>query len=346
MRRDLEAFGQGREVTATIKGVPAVAEDSTQVIRSVSLLERQATRRPGGLVALALALLIGGLALGTWSLVALFSTVVGRVDVPRITAKQPETANRILLAAGLQPSFQTQEFSDTVAAGLVTRQDPPAGRSIAKGSQVKYWVSNGKEIVTVPNVVGMSINDAANALDQAGLTVGNRIGQFSDKDPGTVLGQNPDANRQARKGDSVDLTVSQGQQKAIVPDVIGQAEADAAATLANAGFRVNRIREAHPGVDKGVVFDQDPKANTQAPSGSVVNIFISQGTDQLTMPDERGKTASDAKADLESMGLNVQEVSQFTFDSSQYGTVVDQNPAPGSGVNQGDTVTIYVGSSS
>jgi len=346
MRRDLEAFGQGREVTATIKGVPAIAEDSTQVIRSVGLLDRQATRRPGGLVALALALLVGGLALGTWSLVSLFSTVVGRVDVPKITAKQPEVANRLLLAAGLQPSFQTQEFSDTVQAGLITRQDPPPGRNIAKGSQVKYWVSNGRQIVTVPSIVGMSLTDAGNALDGAGLTVGNRTGAFSDKDPGTVLQQNPDAGRQARKGDSVDVTVSQGQQKAVVPDVVGQAEADAAATLANYGFRVNRIHELHPGVAKGVVFDQDPKANTEAPSGSVVNIFISQGSDQFAMPDEKGKTADVAKADLESLGLNVNEQNQFTFDNSQIGTVVDQDPEPGATVSRGDTVTIFIGSSS
>ncbi len=346
MRRDLEAFGQGREVTATIKGVPAVAEDSTQVIRSVGLLERQATRRPGWLVALALALLIGGLAVGTWSLVNLFSTVVGNVSIPKITSRQPEVANRILLAAGLQPSFQTQEFSDSVPEGLVTRQDPPPGRSIAKGSQVKYWVSNGRQIVTVPSIVGLSLDDAANRLSQAGLTVGNRTGQFSDQTPGTVLQQNPDAGRQARKGDNVDVTVSQGQQKAVVPDVVGQDEADAAATLANAGFRVNRIREAHPGVNKGVVFDQDPKANSQAPSGSVVDIFISQGSEQFSMPNEIGKTSADATADLESMGLNVTQEPQFTFDNSQVGKVVDQTPEPGNTVSRGDTVTIFVGSNS
>src|SRR5439155_23402296 len=144
---------------------------------------------------------------------------------------------------------------------------------------------------------------------------------------------------------NVDVTVSQGQQKAIVPDVVGQAEADAAATLANAGFRVNRIRESHSGVAKGIVFDQDPKANSKAPSGSVVNIFISQGADQFAMPDEIGKSEQDAKADLESMGLNVTVTNQFTFDSSQYGKVIDQNPPSGQTVARGDTVNITVGSS-
>ncbi len=346
MRRDLEAFGQGRAVTATIK--VAAVEDSTQVIRSVGIFDRQrqAVRRPGWLVALALALLAGGLALGAWSLVTLFSTVVGRVDVPKVAGKQPEVANRIIRAAGLEPAFQTQEPSDTVADGLVTRQDPPPGRSIAKGAQVKYWVSNGKLIVTVPNVVNMSLTDASTALAQVGLEVGTRSGVFSDKDPNTVLEQNPDAGRQARKGDSVDLKVSQGEEKAIVPDVVGQAEADASATLANAGFRVNRIREPHPGVAQGVVFDQDPKPNSEAPPGSVVDIFISQGSEQFPMPDERGKTEQAAKADLEAMGLNVQIERQFTFNPDEYGRVIDQNPAPDQKVNRGDTVTITVGSDS
>jgi len=346
MRRDLEAFGQGREVTATIKGVPAVAEDSTQVIRSVGLLERQAVRRPGWLVALALALLVGGLALGTWSLVTLFSTVVGRVDVPNVVGKQGDAANSIILAAGLSPAFQTQEFSDTVPVGLITRQEPSFGRSIAKGSQVKFWVSNGRQIVTVPSIVGLSLSDAANALANVGLSIGNKTPAYSDKDPGTVLQQNPDATRQARKGDQVDVTVSAGQQKAIVPNVIGQTDADAAATLANAGFRVSPQREPHQGVAAGVVFDQDPKPNTEAPSGAVVTILVSQGDPQFPMPDEVGKSQQDATTDLENQGLNVSVMNEIVTDNSEVGKVVDQNPSANTTVTRGQTVTIYVGSNS
>jgi beta-lactam-binding protein with PASTA domain len=63
----------------------------------------------------------------------------------------------------------------------------------------------------------------------------------------------------------------------------------------------------------------------------------------VTVPDEIGKTADDAKADLESQGLNVVEQTQFTFDSSQYGHVIDQDPKGGTTASRGDTVTIYVG---
>ena len=342
MGRDLEAFGQGKAVTATLK-VPS-AEDSTQVIRRVGMIERQAARRPGWLVALALLLLTGGLVLGAWSLVTLLSTVVGRVDVPKLVQRTPDQANRLLRTAGLDPFFQEGEYSDSVAQGLVTRQDPPAGRSVAHGSQVKYWVSLGRAIVGVPDIVGYSVDDAARILQQAGLQLGTRTGQFSTSGFGTVLGQNPRAKQQVRKGDAVDVTYSQGQQKAIVPDVIGQQEADAAAILANAGFRVNRIRETNDQQEAGRVFDQDPKPQTEAPPGSVVDIFVSTGPEAFDMPDERGKTESDARADLEAKGLNVNTVQQFTADPSQRGVVTDQEPAPGTTVHKGDTVTIYVGS--
>jgi beta-lactam-binding protein with PASTA domain/predicted Ser/Thr protein kinase len=341
MRRDLEAFTQGREVTATMK-VPAV-EDSTQVLRTVGLMERQAVRRPGWLVALALALLAGGLALGAWSLVTLLSTVVGRVDVPRVVEREPDQANRLIRAAGLEPAFQEGEFSDTVAEGLVTRQEPPPQRNVAKGSQVRYWVSIGKEIVTVPSLVGKTLNEASRDLRAVGLQLGRRVGEFSERDPGIVLNQNPNAGREARKGDDVDVTVSQGEEKAIVPDVVGQQEADAVGILANAGFRVNRIREPNSAVARGRVFDQDPKGQSEAAPGTVVDIFISQGPQSFAMPDVRGQTEADARNELESQDLEVRVVREFAVSESDRGRVIDQDPLPGTTVSRGQTVEITVG---
>jgi beta-lactam-binding protein with PASTA domain/predicted Ser/Thr protein kinase len=341
MRRDLEAFTAGKEVTATMK-VPAV-EDSTQVLRTVGIMERQAARRPGWLVALALALLAGGLALGAWSLVTLLSTVVGRVDVPLVVEREPDQANRLIRATGLEPAFQEGEFSENVAEGLVTRQEPPAHRNVAKGSQVKYWVSIGKEIVSVPSLEGKTLDEASKELGRVGLRLGRRIGEFSEKDPGIVLGQNPNAGREARKGDRVDVTVSQGQEKAIVPDVVGQQEADAVGILANAGFRVNRIREPNSTVARGRVFDQDPKGQAEAAPGSVVDIFISQGPQSFSMPDVRGETEADARNELESQDLQVRVVREFAVSDSDRGRVIDQDPLPGTTVNRGQTVEITVG---
>ncbi len=342
MRRDLEAFMEGKEVTATVK--IAAPEDSTQVIRAVGVLERQAARRPGWLIALALALLAGGLALGTWSLVTLLRTVVGQVEVPKVVERPPDQANRVLRAAGLQPSFVENEFSTTVADGLVTRTEPPAGRRVQRDGLVKYWVSAGRPIVEVPNLVGKTLQQAAAQLSEAGLKVGKNEGEFSEDEPaGTVLDQNPSAGRRVRSGDEIDLTVSQGEEKAIVPDVFDEPEADAVEILANAGFRVKRFYEPHPTVRNGSVFDQDPKPNEEVPPGSVVDIFISQGPEEFDMPDVRGETEEDAVDELQNRGLDVRVVRDPTYpDPSQSGRVVDQFPAPGTPVERGDNVEITV----
>jgi eukaryotic-like serine/threonine-protein kinase len=340
MRRDLEAFMTGKEVTATLK-VPA-AHDSTQVIRAVGVLERQAQARPGWLIALALMLLAGGLALGTWSLVTLLQTVVGRVEVPKVVEREPEQANRVLRAAGLDPSFQEGEFSTTVDEGLITRQEPPAGRSVAKGSLVKYWTSRGRPVVMVPNVVGKTLQQAAQQLSESGLSVGKSIGQFSDEPKDTVLSQEPGAGRELRSGDTVDLTVSQGEEKAIVPNVIGKDVADAVEIIANAGFRPHRVPEPNA-ARRGTVFETDPAPNTEAPPGSVVDVFVSEGPEEFDMRDVRGLTEAEAKDVLRNDGLEVVVVREVVADPSQEGRVIDQSPPAGTRVRRGDEVEITVG---
>ncbi len=348
MRRDLEAFAAGREVTATMR-VPTV-DDGTQVLRTVGRLERQAVQRPGWLVAVALALLAGGLALGTWSLVTLMSTVVGRVEVPKVVEREPDAANRIIRSQGLEPSFQQGEFSESIAEGLITRQEPPTGRRVARGSQVKYWVSLGRPIVEVPSIVGKSLEDALRELDRVGLRLGDRTSEFSVEQPaGTVTRQNPRPGVEARTGDRVDVTVSGGEQTAVVPNVIGEEEADAAAILANSGFRVKVFRETHPTATRGEVFDQDPPptqedgTSTLAPAGSVVDIFVSQGPETFAMPNVVGLTEQDATDELEDLGLRVRVVRQF--DPGPQGRVVGQEPSAGTTVRRGQLVEIRVSDS-
>jgi serine/threonine-protein kinase len=340
MRRDLEAFTAGKEVTASLK-VPA-PEDSTQVIRTVGMLERQAVRRPGWLVALALALLAGGLAIGTWSLVTLLRTVVGRVDVPKIVEREPEQANRLLRSAGLDPSFQEGEFSTTVAEGLITRQNPDAGRSVARGSIVRYWTSRGRPVVDVPNVIGKKLQEAVATLREAGLVAGKVQGEFSKEEKDLVLRQNPDSGRELRSGDSVDLVVSQGEERALVPDVIGQKEADAVEILANSGFRPHRIFEPNAAA-QGTVFDQQPGPNKEAPPGSIVDIFISQGPDEFAMPDVIGMEQAEAEDTLRNAGLEVKVVKEVVINDADRGRVIDQSPPAGETVTRGETVEITVG---
>ena len=165
-----------------------------------------------------------------------------------------------------------------------------------------------------------------------------------------MLGQDPGPGREARAGDAVDVRVSQGEERAAVPDVIGQEEGNAIEILANAGFRVSRIREPNNSFPRGVVFDQDPPPRqpdgsvTEAPPGSMVTIFVSEGPQTFPMPNVIGETEEDAVAQLEESGLRVRVVHVFAPD--QEGRVIDQDPNPGVTVRRGQLVEIQVGRSS
>ncbi|MEA3021127.1 MAG: eukaryotic-like serine/threonine-protein kinase, partial [Actinomycetota bacterium] len=90
--------------------------------------------------------------------------------IPDLQGAPSADAQKELTKAGLAVNVQ-QEFSDTIASGKVTRTDPAAGQSAAKGATVTLYVSKGPDVVAVPNVVGMSLDQATTALEAAGFDV-------------------------------------------------------------------------------------------------------------------------------------------------------------------------------
>ena len=134
------------------------------------------------------------------------------VNVPGLTGQTKEAAAAALAAAGLNGSV-TEEYSATVPAGTVISQGTAAGTSVAKGTTITYVVSKGPEQVAqvaVPNLVGMSSADAANALSAAGL-VGSTSDAYSDGvAAGTVISQGTAAGTPVDVGTTITYVVSLG----------------------------------------------------------------------------------------------------------------------------------------
>ena len=98
---------------------------------------------------------------------------------------------------------RVDDFSETVAAGNVVGTDPPSGQSAPRDSQVVVHVSKGPQPVAVPNVVGMSVEQASQALQASGLDAD--VQNFA---PGrTVKNQNPSAGTQVNKRTKVTLAL-------------------------------------------------------------------------------------------------------------------------------------------
>ena len=136
--------------------------------------------------------------------------------------------------------------------------------------------------VAVPDLVGMTEQGAAKALEQAGLKIGEVVSEQSDKGPaGTVVAQDPAAGTEVAEGGPVALTVSSGASPSPpatsdVPDVVGFTQAEAEQSLNAAGFAVVVVAESSL-TPAGEVMSQSPTGGVIAKSGSTVRITVSTG---------------------------------------------------------------------
>lgn len=131
------------------------------------------------------------------------------VTVPDVVGKDVAAATNQLGTLGLLTNT-SNEASDTVEKGKVTRTDPPAGSQVAKGSTVTVYVSSGAANVRVPTVVGDTKAQATDILTRSGFNVSVQYAlATSSADEGRVLDQNP-KNTSAPRGSTVTITVGRG----------------------------------------------------------------------------------------------------------------------------------------
>jgi beta-lactam-binding protein with PASTA domain len=136
----------------------------------------------------------------------------GAVKVPSVTGKTEADATKAVSSAGLSAEV-LREYSDTVAAGIVSAQFPEAGTTAAAGTQVAVVVSLGKkpsETVPVPAVAGMTQDDAVAAVQGVGLSADLLVAPSSTVPSSTVSYQYPAAGSAVLPGSSVLVVVSSG----------------------------------------------------------------------------------------------------------------------------------------
>ena len=137
--------------------------------------------------------------------------------------------------------------------------------------------------------------------------------------------------------------LSRGSGDITVPYVVGKTQAEATAAITSAGLQVGNITEAYDEkVEAGKVISQDPKGETKANDGAKVNLVISQGGEQVTVPDLENMTANKARAALQKLGLKDASGTAEYSDSIDKNHVARQEPAAGSKVSKGATITYYL----
>jgi eukaryotic-like serine/threonine-protein kinase len=210
------------------------------------------------------------------------------------------------------------------------------------------------QMVSVPNVVGDPRREAEQEIRDAGLEVGEIVpapaDDHPDEEPGTVIEQNPAADQQVSEGTEVILTVVAQPELVAVPDIPeGSSFEEAQSILADAGLVAIPQDQANDTVEEGDVIGTEPPAGTDVEPESEVQVLISTGPGTVAVPEVRCQSFPSAQNELSNAGLNP-VISDETVEINPAcplgNKVAAQDPAAGSDVEQGGTVTLFRGEES
>jgi serine/threonine-protein kinase len=216
-----------------------------------------------------------GTKIGKGSIVTLtISTGVPKTIVPEVRGQKLPDALQALYAAGLVP--KVAYVYSLEPADVVVGEAPAPKSTVNKSSDVHINVSRGPRPVTVPDVTGQPFANARSALLGQSFTV-VRVDIDSTQPKGDVVASDPPPGTSVPNGSKVTLSVSKGPGTTRVPDVTGENQSDATATLRQAGFAVGVVVQpvTDPGSD-GIVISQDPGGGQKGTSGETVVITVGQ----------------------------------------------------------------------
>jgi beta-lactam-binding protein with PASTA domain len=278
-----------------------------------------------------------------------------RATVPAVVGlKQQEAVGR-LSDRGLvaQVSTRLSKFP----AGTVFAQDPSSGTKVKRHSTVLLSVS-AAAVTPVPKVVGLRTSAAVARLKAAGLS--SQVTTVPAKAAaGVIVRESPAAGTKVAKSSTVSLQASKGQTT--VPDVVGQAAADAKAALRTAGLVPVEFKV--PGAQpKGTVTAQKPLANKKVARGSKVRINVSTGaaggstttgttttTTTTATPTTTGTVSApnvlriqQSAAQRRLNGAGLRALVKYVPSQQPAGVVLGQSPAGGTKVKKGSRVRLGV----
>ena len=199
---------------------------------------------------------------------------------------------------------------------------------------------------TVPDVSGMSEDDAKTAIEDLGLTFVKGDDVSSDTvDEGLAVSSDPGAGTSAVLGADVTVSFSSGSATVKVPDVTGMTQSEARKEIENANLAWGDVTaEDSPGTQAGRVIRSSPAADTSVSRGETVSVVVSSG--RTTVPSVVGKTQDEAQEAIKAAGLNYNTTTNDSKTNDQSKSnryeVTAVDPAEGQSIDLGDSVTLTV----
>ena len=274
------------------------------------------------------------------------STEAPTVAVPDVTNQVLEDAVTTLKNLGFEV-VPVAEETTTVDTNVVWKQVPLPGEEIKEGETVTIVYNPSNAPMAVPNLTGMTIDQARAALLNLGLTIGVITPQNDPTAPAdTIIASVPKAGEQVLGGATIDLTVSQGSGVVQIPNVQGQTSQAARSVLEGEPYKflITVVEEASATVESGRVTRTSPTIGADTTKGASVTIYVSTGQATVAVPLVSGLTEAQARAKLTSSGFIVKvEYIEVATGNANDGRVIAQDPSMNVQSTPGSQVLLKVG---
>ena len=195
----------------------------------------------------------------------------------------------------------------------------------------------------VPSTVGATQSEAKAALDPLGLTFMVLEKRYSEDIPeGYIIESSPAAGKRVEQGGNIDLIISKGPERYLIPQLVGLKPAAAKSLIGKFPISIQPIVEEFSAqIPKGYVIGSNPAAGEKVKRNSRVIIIVSKGIEQVALTSYVGKSAEQALNELTEAGFDVN--SKYDFSETRLlGEVISQSPEGGKSADLGSKVELIV----
>jgi serine/threonine-protein kinase len=195
----------------------------------------------------------------------------------------------------------------------------------------------------VPRVLDLGVTDAREKLESQGFRLRIEDQQTDPTVPkGAVVWQDPPPGVVVAPNSQVSLILSDGPPDVSVPDVAGFPRLLAERVLKAAGFHIGRTDTLPAASELGIVVQTRPGAGVGRPAGAAIDLVVSSGPAELTVPGVLGLSLTQAREQIEATGLIVGTTTGRVVAGRPDGIVIDQRPSAGTRTPRGARVDLVV----
>lgn len=217
-----------------------------------------------------------------------------QVVVPDVTNMSIEDATIALENIGLKAEVEREAYNISIPAGNVISQNPATGSNVREGSTVKLTISQGVQTVAVPDVIGLTEEEANSRLISAGFDTEIQREFNYDYESGIVFETEPGPGTKLETGQKIIILVSKGEDTVSVPGIIGLTQRDAQNRLNSNGLNTGTITtQSSSSYAAGIVISQTPTEGTIVERGTYINFIVSSGPPSSTTDDDDDDYTSD-----------------------------------------------------